>query len=935
MALGDELAQRLWTRQGRDWGRKGCVPPCRLRLQSFSFAFPQIPPCSWNSCSPSSPCLLSCRGLTGSGPPYLSTTVYAQKRKAEYKHLKTPGNWRMDCPKKVFDHVCPQWIKGNTTGDCLPYRCSETDILRENYSWQIPINHSDFKIFKNNESRLCEVLQKKFGCISTLVSPAQEGNSKSLQVFRKMLTPRLKLSVWKDDLTRHAVDVVVNAANEDLKHGGGLAQALVKAGGQEIQEMSTKFVATHGRIPAGEIAVTAAGRLPCKLIIHAVGPRWVEVDRERCISTLQRAIENILQCVNFHYGDFETVAIPALSSGIFNFPLDLCTQIIVATINHYVQNVQLTGNLKEIHLVSNEDPTVAAFKVASESILGKNELVSWVSQEATLPFNMMAVNNLTLQIDLGHIELQKTDVIVNSVNSSGDFEVGPVSKSILQQAGGEIKQEFIKNMPQTSQDSQLVVVTKGFKLSCQYVFHVLWHSRYTTTATLRLKNAVKVCLEKCLELNLTSISFPALGTGVIGLWKNKAAEVMFQEVLTFATQHLKKQLTVKFVILPEEQELYKVFTTEMVSNKSKQQSFKNYSVLQGTREEKQENGLKTQAPAINLMGSNEDKMGEAREWIQRILTLQDQHIIENNHILYLGKKEHDILSQLQKTTRVQISEIISPGKAILQIRGAQADLIEVVMNIEHMLCEVQEEMARKKEQALWSLSGQWTDQQPKKQDEMKENTFLKCLRLSAQEIQDRKKQFESCGLQVIKVEKIDNAVLLAAFQRKKKMMEGRIQWKPLSHKLFQQVPQQFCEVVCRVGFQRMYSVPSDPKYGAGIYFTKNLKKLASQVKTSATDKLIYVFEAEVLTGSFCQGHPFNIVPPPVSPGALDRHDSVVDHVSSPETFVIFNGVQAMPQYLWTCTQNHVQDYSLKQMMLPWQKFLSGSPVDPPPHHFHN
>lgn len=131
-----------------------------------------------------------------------------------------------------------------------------------------------------------------------------------------------------------------------------------------------------------------------------------------------------------------------------------------------------------------------------------------------------------------------------------------------------------------------------------------------------------------------------------------------------------------------------------------------FSVLQGTREEKQENGLKTQAPAINLMGSNEDKMGEAREWIQRILTLQDQHIIENNHILYLGKKEHDILSQLQKTTRVQISEIISPGKAILQIRGAQADLIEVVMNIEHMLCEVQEEMARKKEQALWSLSSE-------------------------------------------------------------------------------------------------------------------------------------------------------------------------------------------------------------------------------------
>lgn len=335
-----------------------------------------------------------------------------------------------------------------------------------------------------------------------------------------------------------------------------------------------------------------------------------------------------------------------------------------------------------------------------------------------------------------------------------------------------------------------------------------------------------------------------------------------------------------------------VFIAEMKKNKSKLQSFKNYSVPQGTREERRDNGLEAQAPAINLVGSNLERMHKAEEWIRRILALQDQHSIEDNHILYLGKKEHDILSQLQKTARVRISEVINPGKAVLEIKGAQADLTEAVVIIEHMLCKVQEELARKKEQALWSLSGEWTDLQPKQQDEMKENKFLKCVPLLTQEIQERKKQFENCGLQVIKVEKIDNVLLLAAFQRKKKMMEGRTQRKLLSHTLFQQVPQQFCEVVCRVGFQRTYSASCDPKYGTGIYFTKNLEKLPCQVKkTSATDKLIYVFEAEVLIGSFCQGHRFNIVPPPLSPGALDSHDSVVDDVASPETFVIFSSVQ--------------------------------------------
>ncbi|KAB0403210.1 hypothetical protein E2I00_011186, partial [Balaenoptera physalus] len=697
--------------------------------------------------------------------------------------------------QKIFAPIFPQWRKGSTEETISPTD-AQIDTLRENYSRQISINHNDFKILKNNESRLWEVLQNKFSCIFSLVSPAQEGNSESRQVFRKMLMPRLELSVWKDDLTRHAVDAVVNAANEDLMHGGGLAQALVKAGGLEIQEESRRHISLYGKIPTGDIAITGAGKLPCKLIIHAVGPRWGLMDRQECIGKLQRAITNILDFVTSNVYT-ETVAIPALSSGIFQFPLDWCTQVIVETIKCYFQNMQLASNLKEIHLVSNEDRTVAAFKTASEVILGRNELGSRVSQEASHLFNTMVVNNLTLQIVQGLIEMQKTNVIVNCVYPHG-LRATSVSKSILQAAGDEIEREFSQNMTKTPLDSQLVLVTKGFKLPCKYVYHVLWPSR-CSEQKLTLETAMKKCLEKCLELNITSISFPALGTGI-----SAAAEIMFNEVLIFARHHL-QPLTVKFVIFPKERQLYKVFSTEMEKNKLKLQGLNNY-----------------------------------------------------------------------------------PG-------------------------------------------GQQTDQQPENQNQMKENAFLKRLKLSAREIQDQKKQFEDCGLQVIKVEKIDNALLMAAFQRRKKMMEDRTHGKPVSHRLFQQVPHQFCKMVCRVGFHRMYSVPCDPKYGAGIYFIKNLKNIAHQIKkTSATDKLIYVFEAEVLTGSFCKGHQSNIVPPPLHPGAVDCHDSVVDNVSSPETFVIFNDTQAVPQYLWTCIQDHVQDYS-GQMMLspqqPWRKLSSGSSVD--------
>nr|XP_013001835.1 poly [ADP-ribose] polymerase 9 isoform X1 [Cavia porcellus]XP_013001836.1 poly [ADP-ribose] polymerase 9 isoform X1 [Cavia porcellus] len=660
------------------------------------------------------------------------------------------------------------------------------DLAVKSVSHQIPINHNDFIILKNLESQLCKVLLAKFGCTSTLISPGLERNSQPLaqQVFRKRLTCGTVLSVWKDDLTRHAVDAVVNAANEDLVHGGGLAGALVKAGGYEIQLESSEIVATFGRVPTGEIAVTGAGRLPCRLIIHAVGPRWKSVDSQGCVNKLQEVTFRILHYVTYENTDIKTVAIPALSSGVFQFPLHLCTSTIVENIKLFLQSKQ-AGNLKEIHLVSNEDCTVASFKAASKTILGKNELGRRMSPETTPPVNIQTVQSLSLQIGPGRVEQQMT------------------------------------------------------------------------------------------------------------------------------------------------------FSAEM-EKKSEMPSFNSHSgPHQWTREKQRENGLTDGSPGISLKGFDKEDMYEAEAWIRKILTPQDHYIIENNHILYLGKKEHEFLSDVQTTSSVCILEVISPEKATLDIKGARTDCIEVVLNIECMLCEVQEEIARKKEQGLRSLSGQWIDEQGKPQDEMDQKKILSLrspVFFPSQELQDQKKRFEKCGLQVIKVEKVKNVVLMNAFQRMKKMMEGRPCRDPVSRRLFQQVPRQFCNLVCRVGFQRLYSEPCDPEYGAGIYFIGSLKKLAEQVKKNpATDKWIYVFEAEVLTGSFCQGRQRNFVPLPPRPGTIGGYDSMVDNVSSPETFVIFSGTQAMPQYLWTCIQDHAgsKEYSSGrgEFHISLSQFSGGSSVD--------
>ena len=124
----------------------------------------------------------------------------------------------------------------------------------------------------------------------------------------------------KGDITSRNVDAVVNASNSNLKHGGGVAAAIVKKGGQIIQEESDKI----GFVPVGSAAITTSGKLPCKAVIHAVGPRMGEGDED---VKLRSAIRASLLLASER--KFRDIAIPAVSSGIFGFPKDKCATILM------------------------------------------------------------------------------------------------------------------------------------------------------------------------------------------------------------------------------------------------------------------------------------------------------------------------------------------------------------------------------------------------------------------------------------------------------------------------------------------------------------------------------------------------------------------------------------------------------------------------------
>jgi putative ATPase len=122
------------------------------------------------------------------------------------------------------------------------------------------------------------------------------------------------------------VDAIVNAANEHLMHGGGLAAAIVRAGGRVIQDESDRWVAEHGPLSPGTAAVTGAGAMPARFVVHVAGPRYRSGrDNEGLLRT---SVAAALAAAAEH--GCRTVALPAISAGIFGYPLDDAAAVIAS-----------------------------------------------------------------------------------------------------------------------------------------------------------------------------------------------------------------------------------------------------------------------------------------------------------------------------------------------------------------------------------------------------------------------------------------------------------------------------------------------------------------------------------------------------------------------------------------------------------------------------
>lgn len=130
------------------------------------------------------------------------------------------------------------------------------------------------------------------------------------------------------DVTELQTDAIVNAANAQLVLGGGVAGAIKRKGGPEIQAQCNKIGGTF----VGGAVITTGGKLKAKYVIHAVGPRMGEGDED---TKLKNATLNSLKLADKE--NIKSISFPAISTGIFGFPIGRCAEIMLRTTIDYLK----------------------------------------------------------------------------------------------------------------------------------------------------------------------------------------------------------------------------------------------------------------------------------------------------------------------------------------------------------------------------------------------------------------------------------------------------------------------------------------------------------------------------------------------------------------------------------------------------------------------
>jgi O-acetyl-ADP-ribose deacetylase (regulator of RNase III) len=170
------------------------------------------------------------------------------------------------------------------------------------------------------------------------------------------MSAKQNIRVVQGDLTEQAVDAIVNAANNDLQLGGGVAGAIRRKGGMTIQEECDQI----GSIPLGEAAVTGAGNLKARFVIHAAS---MSLGRPTTEENLRLATRNSL--LRAKEKGLRSIAFPAVGTGIAGFPMRRCAEVMLEEVMAHLAG---PTSLESVRFVLYDAPAYQTFRDVCEAL---------------------------------------------------------------------------------------------------------------------------------------------------------------------------------------------------------------------------------------------------------------------------------------------------------------------------------------------------------------------------------------------------------------------------------------------------------------------------------------------------------------------------------------------------------------------------------------
>jgi O-acetyl-ADP-ribose deacetylase (regulator of RNase III) len=171
-----------------------------------------------------------------------------------------------------------------------------------------------------------------------------------------------QLCLVQGDITRAAVDVIVNAANSSLLGGGGVDGAIHRAGGPQILEECRRIVSAQGRCPPGRAVLTTGGNLPARHVIHTVGPVWRGGDAGEA-EILASCYRESLRLASQHA--LRRIAFPSISTGAFGYPVEAAASTALEAVRSFLH----AGNeIDEVRFVLFDEKTYLAYRDAADDM---------------------------------------------------------------------------------------------------------------------------------------------------------------------------------------------------------------------------------------------------------------------------------------------------------------------------------------------------------------------------------------------------------------------------------------------------------------------------------------------------------------------------------------------------------------------------------------